>query len=77
MATSKTKPFLDPLDLNNYRPVSNLPFWGKVIEREVAFQLQAVLDDTDFLDTFQTIFRAGYGVETTMVALVDDLHLSI
>ena len=71
------KPSLDPRDLNNYRQVSNLPFLGKAIERVVAHQLQAVLDDTDFLDPFQTSFRAGYEAETATVALVGDLCLSI
>ncbi|XP_061450026.1 uncharacterized protein LOC133369124 [Rhineura floridana] len=34
------KPSLDPDILNNYRPVANVPFLGKVLERVVAGQLQ-------------------------------------
>uniref|UniRef100_A0A670JAY7 Reverse transcriptase domain-containing protein n=1 Tax=Podarcis muralis TaxID=64176 RepID=A0A670JAY7_PODMU len=68
------KTSLDPLDLSNYRPVSNLPFLGKVIERAAAEQLGRFLDETSALDPFQSGFRAGHGTETALVALTDDLR---
>ncbi|KAF7252571.1 RNA-directed DNA polymerase from mobile element jockey [Varanus komodoensis] len=57
----------------NYRPVANIPFLGKVLEQVVAGQLQALLDETDYLDPFQSSFRPGYGTESALVALYDDL----
>ncbi|KAF7245513.1 putative RNA-directed DNA polymerase from transposon BS [Varanus komodoensis] len=57
----------------NYSPVANIPFLGKVLERAVAGQLQALLDETDYLDPFQSSFRPGYGPESALVALYDDL----
>ena len=57
----------------NYQPVVNLPYLGKVLERVVAGQLQALLDETDFLDPFQLGFRLGFGMETALVTLYDDL----
>ncbi|KAF7253392.1 ERI1 exoribonuclease 3 [Varanus komodoensis] len=57
----------------NYRPVANIPFLGKVLERVVAGQLQALLDETDYLDPFQSGFRPGYSTESALVALYDDL----
>uniref|UniRef100_A0A670I3D4 Reverse transcriptase domain-containing protein n=1 Tax=Podarcis muralis TaxID=64176 RepID=A0A670I3D4_PODMU len=68
------KTSLDPLDLTNYRPVLNLPFLGKVIERAVAEQLGGFLDETSALDPFQSGFRAGHGTETALVTLTDDLR---
>ncbi|KAF7249722.1 RNA-directed DNA polymerase from mobile element jockey [Varanus komodoensis] len=67
------KASLDPEMAANYRPVANIPFLGKVLERVVAGQLQAHLDETDYLDPFQSGCRPGYGTESALVALYDDL----
>ncbi|KAF7244472.1 VWFA and cache domain-containing protein 1 [Varanus komodoensis] len=67
------KASLDPETATNYRPVANIPFLGKVLERVVAGQLQALLDETDYLDPFQSGFRPGYSTESALVALYDDL----
>ncbi|KAF7251068.1 E3 ubiquitin-protein ligase TTC3, partial [Varanus komodoensis] len=45
----------------------------KVLELVVAGQLQALLDGTDYVDPFQFGFRPGYGTESALVALYDDL----
>ncbi|KAF7246131.1 Transmembrane protein 68 [Varanus komodoensis] len=67
------KASLDPEVATNYRPVANIPFLGKVLERVVAGQLQALLDETDYLDPFQSGFRPEYSSESALVALYDDL----
>uniref|UniRef100_A0A2D4LQ82 Reverse transcriptase domain-containing protein n=1 Tax=Micrurus spixii TaxID=129469 RepID=A0A2D4LQ82_9SAUR len=67
------KPSVDPADLNNFHPVSNLPFVGKVVERVVALQLRRSLDEADYLDPFQSGFRPRYSTEMALVALTDDL----
>ncbi|KAF7235229.1 Protein TANC1 [Varanus komodoensis] len=67
------KASLDPEVAANYRPVANIPFLGKVLERVVAAQLQSLFDETDYLDPFQSGFRPGYGTESALVALYDDL----
>ncbi|KAF7245550.1 hypothetical protein EYD10_08337 [Varanus komodoensis] len=67
------KTSLDPEMATNYRPVANILFLGKALEWVVAGQLQALLDETDYLDPFQSGFRPGYGTESALVALYDDL----
>ncbi|KAF7239466.1 putative RNA-directed DNA polymerase from transposon BS [Varanus komodoensis] len=64
---------LDPEMATNYRPVANIPFLGKVLERVVAGQLQALLDETDYLYPFQSGFKPRYGTESALVTLYDDL----
>ena len=60
-------------DIGNYRPVTNVSFLSKVVERVVADQLQALLDETNALDPFQSGFRLCYGTEMALVTLMDDL----
>lgn len=68
------KSSLDPFDLANYRPVSNIPFLGKVVVWVAAEELQAFLEDTSALDLFQFSFQPCHGVEFVLVTLIDDLH---
>ncbi|XP_070800926.1 uncharacterized protein, partial [Pituophis catenifer annectens] len=67
------KPSLDPAVLVNYSPVSNLRFVAKAVESVVAQQLPQYLDESAYLDPYQSGFRPGYSTETALVALVDDL----
>ncbi|KAF7247621.1 RNA-directed DNA polymerase from mobile element jockey [Varanus komodoensis] len=67
------KAFLDPEVAANFRPVANILFLGKVLEQVVAGKPQALLDETDYLDPFQSSFRPGYGTESALVALYNDL----
>ncbi|KAF7246590.1 Craniofacial development protein 2 [Varanus komodoensis] len=67
------KESLDQEMATNYRLVINIPFLGKVLERVVVGQLQVLLDDTNYLDPFQSGFRPGYGTESALVTLYNDL----
>ena len=51
-------------NLNNYRPVANVPFLSKLVE---------VLEEADALDPFQSEFRSHHNMETSLLALHDDL----
>ena len=48
---------LDTSIINNYRPISNLPFISKIIEKVVLQQLNHFLASTGCYDTFQSGFR--------------------
>ncbi|KAI2647176.1 RNA-directed DNA polymerase from mobile element jockey [Labeo rohita] len=51
------KPQLDPNKLINYRPISNLPFLSKILEKVVSSQLSSFLQKNDICEDFQSGFR--------------------
>lgn len=65
---------LVPMALASYLPVSILLFFGKVIERVLADQLEQFLVDTSLLDPAQSGFWPGYNIEMVLVALINDLQ---
>ena len=50
------KPGLDPNNLKNFRPVSNLPFISKILEKVVLTQLQKYLSENDLLEIRQSAY---------------------
>ena len=67
------KPNLDPEVLKNYRPVSNLPFLSKVLERIVLSQLMSHLEEHRLLEPFQSAYKKGHSTETALLRVVNDL----
>ncbi len=71
------KPSLDVEELKNFRPVSNLPFVGKVIERAAINQLQAYINDNDLHTKNQSAYRRFHSVETAIVRVTNDLLCAV
>ena len=71
------KPTLDPHILKNYRPVSNLPFLSKVIEKVIAKQLTAHMLKHDIFEEFQSAYKANHSTETTLLKVFNDIMLNL
>lgn len=71
------KPGIDPTQPSSYRPVSNLPFASKVLERIVNAQLTDYLNLHDLHHPFQSAYRAQHSVETALLKVQNDIFSAV
>ena len=64
---------LDAADMANYRPVSNLTFLSKTVERVVAKQLNGYLAANGLLPRLQSAYRRGHSTETALLRVMSDV----
>ena len=68
------KPGMHVEDPASFRPVSNISFMPKIIERIVAGRLLTYLKVNNLLPRFQSGFRSGHSTETLLIRLLSDFH---
>ena len=67
------KSSLDPNNLNNYRPVSNLAFVSKLLEKAVATRLNTYLSEKNLLEANQSAYRQGHSTETALLYMQNEV----
>ena len=69
---------LDPDSLSNYRPISNLSFISKLLERFiVSQQIRQYMVTNDIFDVFQSAYRPAHSCETALVRIQGDILVSL
>ena len=64
---------LDIENLKNYRPVSNLTYLGKTIERVVSKRMSEHISINNLSDPFQSAYKAHHGTETALLRVNNDI----
>jgi hypothetical protein len=67
------KPNLDQEQLKNYRPVSNLPFVSKILEKVISSRLSCHKTKYKLRDDNQSAYRTGHSTETALVCVQNDI----
>jgi len=80
MKTAKIVPIFksgDPTEINNYRPISLLSSFGKILEKIVANKLTNFLENNKILSDFQFGFRKEHSTVHPMMLLLNKLTTAI
>ncbi|XP_072046343.1 uncharacterized protein [Amphiura filiformis] len=70
-------PSLDRNLLSNYRPVSNLPFVGKLIEKVVSTQVSNYINVYELSDPHQSAYKVSHSTETALTCVQNDILRAI
>ena len=71
------KPNLDKNEMKNFRPVSNISFASKIIEKAVTKHLDNYMTSHSLHEKHQSAYRRNHGTETALVKLHDDILRSL
>ena len=68
---------LDPEILNNFRPISNLTFISKLIEKIVAKRLNKHMTQQNLHEIMQSSYKQHHSTETALTCVQDDFLMAI
>jgi len=70
------KPNLDPANLANYRPISNLNNISKLLERLFLTRLQPHILSCPNFNPYQSAYRRNHSTETALLSTLDNVYHS-
>ena len=71
------KPSLNKNSMSNYRPVSNLSFLSKVLEKVVVNQLNSHINSSNTPNQYQSAYRKFHSIETALLKIHNDILASM
>ena len=71
------KPSLSKDDTENYRPVSNLNFVSKIIEKVIANRIRSHLERNDLSNQYQSAYKKLHSTETALLKVENDIILNM
>ena len=60
--------------VNNYRPVSLLPIFGKILEKLIFNSIMNFLEENNLLNSNQSGFRLNDSWENQLLSIVHDIY---
>ena len=71
------KSSLDPELFKNYRPVSNLSFISKLVEKAAAIRFREYLTSNKLNEVFQSAYKANHSTETALLRVKNDILTAV
>lgn len=71
------KPSLDPENLKNYRPISNLSFLSKILEKIVAKRLSDYMTKNCLHEKMQSAYKTAHSTESALIRIQNDILLNL
>ena len=67
----------NPNLLCNYRPISQLPIFSKILERIVIHHINRFMSINSSHDILQSVFRKGHSTETALVQILNNIYTKV
>ena len=68
------KPGMDVAEVGNYRPITSLSTFSKILERLAQEQLRPIIVGSDFFPGRQSAYRAAHSTESALLMVTSDIR---